>query len=371
MQGAVARRLGIADVVVKLARQRPPEAVHDPEGVVAVLRPLHEHAQGEQVVDLVERAPPLGIALHFLVDGINVFDASPHLGADLGRLQRRLQFALHLLEVALARRALRGQEFGQPLVFLRLQVAEGQVLQFPLKLPDAQARGQRGVDLHGLARDAELLLPRQRLQGAHVVEPIGEFDDHDPHVARHGHEHLAEVLRLFLQFARSLAGVGQTEVAQLRDTFDQVGDLGAEDFGERGVRDAAILDHVVEQRRLEGRHVELQIGHGDRRGQGMLNVGRPGDALVVPVRRFGVSVGPLHRGHLVVREVGRHGVAEVGQDGMRLVDTPGESLRGHTCIVRGGRVRVLGLRRASPLPRPPRPAGGASVLPYARLRWRR
>ena len=90
-----------------------------------------------------------------------------------------------------------------------------EVLELPLELPDAQPLGQRRVDLGGLARDALLLLDGQGTQGAHVVQPVGELDEHHADVFGHGQEHLADVLRLLL-----LVGSG-AELGQLGDAVDE------------------------------------------------------------------------------------------------------------------------------------------------------
>ena len=80
------------------------------------------------------------------------------------------------------------------LVVLGLQVAERQVLELPLDLPDAQPIGQRRVDLHRLLGDAPLLVGRQILERPHVVQAIGQLDEHHADVLGHGQEHLAHVL---------------------------------------------------------------------------------------------------------------------------------------------------------------------------------
>ena len=82
--------------------------------------------------------------------------------------------------------------------------------------------GQRRVDLHRLAGDAELLLGRQAVQRAHVVEPVGELDQDDPDVLGHRQQHLADVLGLLL-----LVAVG-AELRQLGHAVDELGDLGPE-----------------------------------------------------------------------------------------------------------------------------------------------
>ena len=65
---------------------------------------------------------------------------------------------------------------------LRLKCFEGEVLELPFHLPDAEALCEWGVDLKRLPGDATLLLCWKRCQGAHVVQPITEFDEHHTNV---------------------------------------------------------------------------------------------------------------------------------------------------------------------------------------------
>ena len=80
----------------------------------------------------------------------------------------------------------------------RVQVLEGGVLQLPFDALHAQAVGDGCVDLHGLQRLLPLLAGALVLHGAHVVQPVADFDENHPDVLGHGHEHLAQVLHLLL-----------------------------------------------------------------------------------------------------------------------------------------------------------------------------
>ena len=145
----------------------------------------------------------------------------------------------------------------------RVEDLERQVFELPLDLPDAQPLGQRGVDLRRLAGDAHLLVVRQRLDRAHVVQPIGELDEHDAQVLRHRQQHLADVLGLLLLVA---AG---TELGELRDPVDQLRDVGAEALLDVGEREVGVLGDVVQQCRDDGRLVEAHLGKDARHGQRM------------------------------------------------------------------------------------------------------
>ena len=80
---------------------------------------------------------------------------------------------------------------------------EGEVLELPLERVDPEAVRERRVDLERLLRLLHLLLLAEVLDRAHVVEPVGELDQDDPHVLRHRDDHLPVVLRLRLLAARN------------------------------------------------------------------------------------------------------------------------------------------------------------------------
>ena len=168
------------------------------------------------------------------------------------------------LDVRLAALAPRVEELGQLAEALGLEGLEREVLELPLDLPDAEPLGQRRVDLHRLAGDALLLLRRQRVQRAHVVEPVGELDEDDADVLRHRQQHLADVLGLLL-----LVAVG-AEARQLGDAVDELGDLRAEALLDVGQAVLGVLGDVVQERRLDGDRVDAELGQdlgrGDRVG---------------------------------------------------------------------------------------------------------
>ena len=186
-------------------------------------------------------------------------------------------------------------------VLLGLEVLEREVLELPLDLPDAEPMRQRRVDLHRLARDALLLLRRQGLERPHVVQPVGELDDHDADVLGHGHEHLPDVLGLLL-----LHRPGAAELAQLRDAVDEARHLAAEALLDVGEREVGVLGDVVEQRGRQRLRVHLErgevVGHRDRMrdvrlaGAAQLAlVGGDGRLVRAPDQRL-VEVRPMPRG---------------------------------------------------------------------------
>ena len=183
------------------------------------------------------------------------------------------------LDVGLAPLAPGVEELGQLAEPLGLERLEGEVLELPLHLPDPEPLGQRRVDLHRLAGDALLLLDRQAVQRAHVVEPVGELDQDDPDVLGHRQQHLADVLGLLL-----LVAVG-AELGQLGDAVDELGDLGAEALLDVGQAVLGVLGDVVQERRLDGDGVDAELGQDLRRGDRVGDVRLAGRALLALVGR--------------------------------------------------------------------------------------
>jgi hypothetical protein len=153
---------------------------------------------------------------------------------------RGLQVAAHLeagLHAGLALHALLVQQLGDAAVFVALQEAEGQVLQLPLDLPDAQAVGQRrehGLGLFGQGHRAVAFAggePAQRLQAR------GQAQQHHAQVAREGQQHLAHALGL-------LGALGVAQLGFARGALD-LHQLAGEHHQAGVRRPEGLLDHVL------------------------------------------------------------------------------------------------------------------------------
>ena len=178
-----------------------------------------------------------------------------------------------------------------------MQVLEGQLLQLAVERVQAEPVRDRRVDLERLARDAPALLRIDRVQRAHVVQPVGELDQDDAHVARHRQQHLAEVLGL------RLLGRGELELVELGDAVDQVGDDGAEALDQLLLGDARVLEHVVQQRGLDRVGVELPVGEDLGDGERVRDVGLAAAAELAEVRIVGEAEGVVDLLHVARRQV--------------------------------------------------------------------
>ena len=101
MERLVAVGLGHRDVVLEPAGDRLVHLVDDAERRIAVLDRVHDDADGEQVIDLVQ-----GLALvhHLFVDAEEVLDSAVDLGLDPGLLDVLPHLLGNLLHELLALR---------------------------------------------------------------------------------------------------------------------------------------------------------------------------------------------------------------------------------------------------------------------------
>ena len=145
-----------------------------------------------------------------------------------------------------------------------VQIFQAQILQLPLHLLHSQPVGNGGIDLHGLEGLLLLLLRGLVLHGAHIVEPVGDLDEDHPDVLGHGQQHFPEVLHLLL----GLGGI--VDPGQLADPLHQIRHRGGELLGDVLVGGGGVLNGVVEQGRLDGLGVQVQLlRHDLGHSQGM------------------------------------------------------------------------------------------------------
>ena len=112
---------------------------------------------------------------------------------------------------------------GDRRIGLGLELLEGEQLHLAHVFVHAHALGERGVDIHRLARDALALLGAlDEVQRAHVVQPVGQLDQQHAQILAHREQELAQILRRALVLGHLL------DLGELGHAIDQPRDLGAE-----------------------------------------------------------------------------------------------------------------------------------------------
>ena len=186
-----------------------------------------------------------------------------------------------LLGLRLAVGALVGDHRLDLGVLARMQRLEGEILELPLERVDTEPVRERRVDLERLARLLRLLLLRLVLDRPHVVQAVGELDEDDAHVLRHRDDHLPVVLGLGL-----LAAL-EADPRQLRDAFDELGDVRAELRAQLLEIRVRVLDDVVHERRGDRLLVEMELGADARDAERMVDELLAGSPCLARVRTLG------------------------------------------------------------------------------------
>ena len=124
-------------------------------------------------------------------------------------------------------------------------------------------------------------------QRAHVVQPVRELDQQHPHVVGDGEQQLAEVFGLL-----GLLG-DQIEPLELGQPIDQRADIRAEHLVDFGAGRRGVLDRVVQERRRDGRVIELEVGEDGRHFERMGKIRVAGGAFLLAMRLHGVDIGAV------------------------------------------------------------------------------
>lgn len=158
-----------------------------------------------------------------------------------------------------------GDVFADLAELFGMENFEGEVFELPLELPDTEAGGERGVDVEGFVGDAGLFVIGHRVEGAHVVEAVGELDDHHADVAGDGEEHFAEVVAGAGGIGGRGGGFGGTGrvAGEFGDAFDELENVGTELTAEELGSELRVFEDIVEQGGDDAVFVEAELDADD------------------------------------------------------------------------------------------------------------
>src|SRR5205085_8785244 len=123
----------------------------------------------------------------------------------------------------------------------RIDILESEIFELAAHLSHAQTVSEGRVDVQGLLRDLQLQLKRKVLQGPHIVQPVGKLNKDNAYVVHHRQYHLADILGL------ALFAVGQIDLLDLSNAFDDVRDLFTKQLLDLFDRDRRVFNSVMQQ----------------------------------------------------------------------------------------------------------------------------
>ena len=158
---------------------------------------------------------------------------------------------------------------GDAAVVLGFLVAEPDVLHLGLDAVQAEPVRQRDEDEHGLGEDLVPLVLGHVFDGAAVVQPVRELDQHDADVVVEGQQDALEVLRLeALRAGRlTLAVLVVQHGLDLGEAVHQGRDLVPEEVADVLDRVGGVFDDVVQQGGADGLAAQADL-RDDNLGDG-------------------------------------------------------------------------------------------------------
>ena len=126
-------------------------------------------------------------------------------------------------------------------ILLGIFIFEAEILQFGLYAAKAKTVGDGGIYVECLAGNLVLLVCLQELQGAHVVQTVGNLYENDPDVLAHCEQELLEVLGLL----RSVCA--EHTARNLCKAIDNAGNFVTKEVAYVLDRVVGVFDNIVQQ----------------------------------------------------------------------------------------------------------------------------
>ena len=271
VQRLIAVRLRVGDVILEAVRDRPEHIVDQTKHAVAFVIGRDDHAHRVLVIDLVNG---FVVYIDLFIDAVDALDAAVDLrrGDEILRLKALRDPLLDALDERLALLLFVVEQALDLRIGIRVKVIEREILKLLLHGCNAEPVCDRRIDVHGLKRRVMLLVDRAVLQGAHIVQAVGQLDDHDADVLRHCKQNLHDVFSLLL-----LLGKGR-HLGQLCDAVHEHGNVMAEALLHILSGRGGVLDNIVQQRRAERIRIHSELQQDIRNGYRMNDIRLAGRA---------------------------------------------------------------------------------------------
>ena len=314
VQGLVAVGLRGRDVVLEAIGQRVVHIVDQPQRGIALGDVVEDDTHSVNVINFLEI---LILHIHLAVNAVDALDAVADgrlLDAVFGQVpgNRMADLMQELVAVLI-------QQVADRLIADRVKVVQTAVLELLLDVGNSEAVRDGGIDLHRFQCLVAALLLGPGVAGAHIVQSVAQFYNHDADILAHGQQHLAQVLGLAILHIREL------DLGQLGDAVNEQRDLGAELLLDLGHRDRRVLGHIVHESRGNALAVHAQLHQNLRHRKRVTDVRLAAAAALLAVGLFGQRVGAVNHSKII-------GTAAVNQTLFQIVIGDGHFYFLHVCV---------------------------------------
>ena len=129
------------------------------------------------------------------------------------------------------------------------------------------------------------------------MRAVGQLNEDDAHIARHGQQHFAKRLGLVLLAAVKL------QLVEFGQPINQFSHLNAKLLRHLGFGNTAVFEHIVHEGGAQCLCIQLPFGALLRHSHGVSDVGQAVFAHLAQVGLVGVAVGLAHQIHVDGAEV--------------------------------------------------------------------
>ncbi len=264
VQRLVAIYLGNGNIIFKLTGYRFEQVVDDAQRAITVIHCLHHDAKGKDVHDI---AKGFSFDLHLLVDTPEMFLATCDLGRDQLLVETNFYAVLDFFNNVLAIAASGFERRPQALMAHRVHRRKAEILKLHTNIVDPQSLGNGGVNIQSLPGDPPPFGCAEHFKGAHIVEPVSQFHQHNPDIPGHGQGHFLKVFCLLLGSRSKL------NFSKLAHAVHQLSDSGTKAPSEVFLADAGIFNDIVEHGRHQAFCIEMHVCENVGDSEGVADVG--------------------------------------------------------------------------------------------------
>ena len=238
------------NIVFKAHRKRCPFRMERTKYAVAVLYTVHDHADRDQIIELI-KFDILGE--HLLVNTVNSLETSVNFRLDAHLRDLITHHGNNLIDIcpALIREGI--SLFLDLFVIITMQYAQRNILKFMLKDIHTETVCQRCINLDRLLCLFNLFIRRLEFDRTHIVQTVCKLNDNYADIRSHRKEHLAEILclRFFLGF--------KIQFRELCHAINNVRDLVTEHFTNFCKRNFRILGNIMQHTRADRHGIKLHF----------------------------------------------------------------------------------------------------------------